>query len=172
MRKVLKCNYHMKSCLPTILLFSMAIILASCVEIKKQSLYGRRSLKKALLWAQQDSIRVADSLANALIVADLVDETLQDSLAIPEEEILTEEDTKDKCYIIMGTFTNPENAKRLAEQYRNEGYQSTIIRRTNSSGNILDMVSIKTFNNYNEALRYIQEFHSTVNSSAYLYSNR
>ena len=110
-------------------------------------------------------------MANALIVADLVDETLQESLAIPEEEILTEEDTKGKCNIIVGTFTNPENAKRFAEQYRNEGYQSTIIRRTNSSGNILDMVSIKTFNNYNEALRYIQEFHSTVDPSAYLYSN-
>ena len=121
------------------------------------------------MWAQQDSIRIADSLRRTLIVVDTIDETLQDSLVISEEKIVIEEDTKNEYYLIVGAYGNPDNAKAIARQFRDKGYETSIILRTNNSGNNLDMVSVNTFTNYEEALNYRNEFRSKVNPSAWLY---
>lgn len=111
-------------------------------------------------------------MKSTLIVVDNIDETLQDSLVISEEEMLTEEDTKNQFYIIVGAYVNPENARAVARQFRNKGYQTSIIRRTNNFGNNLDMVSVNTFSNYEEALIYINQFRSKVDSSAWVYKSK
>lgn len=165
-------KYYNKSCLPSIILISILLILSSCRNIRENGLFGRRSLKKALLWAQQDSIRVADSLKSTLNVRGLAEEALQDSIVLTEEEMLSGEGVRNQYYIIIGAFAKPENAKQVAVQFRSQGYQTSIIRRTNNYGNNLDMVSVKTFINYEEALSYINEFRSKVDSSAWLYQHK
>ena len=113
------------------------------------------------MWAQQDSIRVADSLKNTLIVRDLA-----------EEEMLSEEGIRNQYYIIIGTFAKPDNAMNVAVQFRNQGYDASIIRRSNSYGTKLHMVSVKTFKNNEEAISYLNEFQSEVQSPAWKYHSK
>lgn len=150
---------------------SILLSLSSCKDIQNQRLFGRRSLKKALLWAQQDSIRVADSLKRAMVIEGTIDDTVQDFLVIPEEEILTEEASKDRFHLIVGTYANSENAKLVAKQFRDQGYQPSIIKRTIDSGKILNMVSVKSFTDYEEALNYRIQFHSNIDSTAWLFQS-
>lgn len=124
------------------------------------------------MWAQQDSIRVADSLKNALIVRDLAEEVFQDSNVISEEEMLSEEGVRNQYYIIIGTFAKPDNAMNLAVKFRNKGYEASIIRRTNSYGTELHMVSVKTFKNSEEAISYLNEFQSEVQSPARVFHSK
>ena len=113
------------------------------------------------MWAQQDSIRVADSLKNTLIVRDLA-----------EEEMLSEEGIRNQYYIIVGTFAKPDNAMNVAVQFRNQGYETSIIRRTNIYGTELHMVSVKSFKNNEEAISYKNEFQSEVQSPAWKYHSK
>lgn len=124
------------------------------------------------MWAQQDSLRVADSLKNALIVRDLAEEVFQDSNVISEEEMLSEEGVRNQYYIIIGTFAKPDNAMNLAVKFRNKGYEASIIRRTNSYGTELHMVSVKTFKNSEEAISYLNEFQSEVQSPARVFHSK
>ena len=124
------------------------------------------------MWAQQDSIRVADSLKNTLIVRDLAEEVFQDSIVLSEEEMLSEEGIRNQYYIIIGTFAKPDNAMNVAVQFRNQGYEASIIRRTNSYGTELHMVSVKTFKNNEEAISYKNEFQSEVQSPAWKYHSK
>ena len=124
------------------------------------------------MWAQQDSIRVADSLKNTLIVRDLAEEVFQDSIVLSEEEMLSEEGIRNQYYIIIGTFAKPDNAMNVAVKFRNQGYETSIIRRTNSYGTELHMVSVKTFKNNEEAISYKNEFQSEVQSSAWVYHSK
>ena len=165
-------KYHNKCSLASIILISILLILPSCRNIREYGLFGRRSLKNALLWAQQDSIRVADSLKNTLIVRDLAEEVFQDSIVLSEEEMLSEEGIRNQYYIIIGTFAKPDNAMNLAVQFRNQGYEASIIRTTNSYGTELHMVSVKTFKNNEEAISYLNEFQSEVQSPAWKYHSK
>ncbi len=124
------------------------------------------------MWAQQDSIRVADSLKSTLHVRDLAEEALQDSIVLSEEEMLSEEGIRNLHYIIVGTFAKPDNAMNVAVQFRNQGYEASIIRRTNSYGTELHMVSVKTFKNNEEAISYLNEFQSEVQSQAWVYHSK
>lgn len=169
---MLKYNYYIKSYLTLIVLLSVVLSLSSCGDIPEQRLFGRRSLKKALLWAQEDSIRVADSLKRTVIVVDNIDDTPQVSLSFYEEEVLTSEDPKNQYYVIVGTYSIPENAKAMAEQFRNKGYPTKIIRSSDNIGNNLDMVSVHTCTNVDEAMNYLKQFHDEVDSSAWLYQNK
>jgi hypothetical protein len=153
-------------------LISILLILSSCRNLGENGLFGRRSLKKALLWAQQDSVRVADSLNSTLIVRDPPEAALQESNDLAEEEMLSGEGVRNQYYIIIGTFEKPENATQLSLEFRSKGYQTSIIKRTDSYGNNLDMVSIKTFNDYEEAISYLPEFQGKVHSSAWVYQSK
>ena len=162
-------KYYNKCYLASIILISILLILPSCSNLTEDGFFRRRSLKKALLWAQQDSMRIADSLKSNLIVSDFAEEALEDSILPTEEEMLTGEDLRNQYHIIIGTFAEPENAKLVAAQFRSQGYQTSIISRTNRYGINLDMVSVKTFNNLEEASSYLKKFKSDVDSSAWMY---
>ena len=122
------------------------------------------------MWAKHDSIRVADSLKSTLVLNDPAGETLQDSITFTEQETLSETGIGYKFYLIAGSFANIENAKQIAKEYQSKGYTTSIVRRIDSYGNELEMVSVKTFDNYDEAYRYKNKFRIKVNSSAWLYT--
>lgn len=163
-----KLSYHTKRILPSVIF--ILLILSSCGNIREPGILRNRSLKKALLWAKQDSIRVADSLNSTLVLNDPAEETFQDSVIFSEEEILSETGNGYRYYIIAGSFANIENAKQIAKEYSNKGYQTSIVSRTDSYGNVLELVSVKTFNNYEEAFIFKNEFRRKVDSSAWLYA--
>ena len=165
-------KYINKRYLSSIILIATFLIFPSCRNVREDGLFVRRSLKKAYLWAQQDSMRIADSLKSNLLVSEYAEEALEDSIVLTEEKMLTGEGIGNQYHIIIGTFAEPENAKLVAAQFRSQGYQTSIINRTNRYGINLDMVSVKTFNNYEEASRYKNKFRREVDSSAWLYHNK
>jgi histidinol phosphatase-like enzyme len=60
----------------------------------------------------------------------------------------------------------------VAAKYRNLGYKTSIISVTNRNGIKAELVSVNTFNNFNEAIRYLREFQSKFDSKAWIYSNQ
>ena len=126
------------------------------------------------MWAHQDSIRVADSLKRINIEYNVLKDKQQDSLARfdKEENHVLAGDSRDTYYIIAGSFTNHENARLAAGKYRNLGYKSRIIKMTSRNGINDELVSVKTFKNFNEASRYLREFQSKFDPEAWIYSNK
>jgi hypothetical protein len=165
-------KYHNNRTLPVILTIILIITLPSCEYIIENGLFGRRSLKKALLWAKQDSIRVADSLKRTLVVTSDTFGVRSVTIDNSEEVIISGENTKNQFFIIIGSFANPENAKLAAGQYRSRGYNTSIIRTTNSYGNKVDMVSVRTFSNYEEATSYLKELQGEIDPGAWIYQDK
>src|ERR1035437_6063471 len=137
-------------------------------------LFDKKTLKEALLWARKDSIRVADSLKRIYIESNVPDDKQQDALVKPDkkENPVLAGDIRDTYYIIAGSFANPENARLAAGKYRSRGYKTSIINMTNRNGIKAELVSVKTFNNYNEAVSYLKEFKSKLDPEAWIYSKK
>jgi hypothetical protein len=162
-------KYHFKRYLSAIFLIPLLLFSFSCRYVKEE-----KALKEALLWARQDSIRIADSLKRIEIETKVVEALPQDSLGKSDKEKLPGSvgDSRITYYIIAGSFTNPENARLTAEGYRSLGYKTSIINTTNRNGIKAEYVSVNTFNNYYEAVRYLKEFQSKFDSKAWIYSDQ
>lgn len=158
--------------LPSLVLISILSILSSCRNIREHGLFGRKSLDEAIEWAKQDSMRVADSLESAEMEENLPEESIMEATVPAEVQSRPENDDGIKYYVIVGSFSNYDNAVQESEHYRVQGYETSIVNRTNSSGTILYMVSIKTFNELNEAESYNNTFKREVLSSAWVYESK
>jgi hypothetical protein len=137
-------------------------------------LFDKKTLKEALLWARKDSIRVADSLKRIKIKSNVAEDKQQGSLVKSDKEEHPDftGDIRDTYYIIAGSFANLENARLAAGKYRSRGYKTSIINMTNRNGIKAELVSVKTFNNYNEAVSYLKEFKSKSDPEAWIYSKK
>jgi len=137
-------------------------------------LFDKKTRKEALLWAHQDSIRVADSLKRIKIESNLPQDKQQDSTVKlnKEESPSLAGDIRDTYYIIAGSFTDPENARLTAGKYRKQGYKTRIIGMTDQNGIKTELVSVKTFNNLNDAASYLKEFKSKFDPKAWIYSHK
>ena len=126
------------------------------------------------MWAKQDSIRVADSLKRIEVETKGVEEIQRDSLvkSDKEEHPVSAGDIRGSYYIIVGSFTNTENAKLAAGKYRNLGYKTNFISMTDRNGIKTELVSVKIFNNFNEAVIYLREFQSKFDLKAWIYTNQ
>jgi hypothetical protein len=126
------------------------------------------------LWAKQDSIRVADSLKRIKIESNVAGDKKQDFLvkSDKEENHVLAGDSRDTYYIIAGSFTDPENARLTAGKYRKQGYKTRIIGMTDQNGIKTELVSVKTFNNLNDAASYLKEFKSKFDPKAWIYSHK
>ena len=138
------------------------------------SFFENKVRKEALLWAYQDSIRVADSLKRIKIESNLPQNKQQDSTVKlnKEESPSLAGDIRDTYYIIAGSFTDPENARLTAGKYRKQGYKTRIIGMTDQNGIKTELVSVKTFNNLNDAASYLKEFKSKFDPKAWIYSKK
>jgi hypothetical protein len=136
--------------------------------------FEKKVRKEALLWAHQDSIRVADSLKKIKIESKGVKKIQQTPLGKydKEENPISARDTRDTYYIIAGSFTNHENAKLADRKYRNLGYKTSIISMTDQNGIETELVSVNTFNNINEAEEYLKIFKVKSNPAAWIYSKK
>lgn len=137
-------------------------------------LFDNKTLKEALLWAHQDSIRVADSLKRIKIESVGPGNKQQDSKVKPgkEENPLKSTETESTYFIIAGSFTNSENARLAAGKYNSRGYKTSIISVTGKNGVKTELISVKTFNSLNEATRFLIEFKIKFDPEAWIYSHK
>lgn len=89
--------------------------------------------------------------------------------SIPEtgnkpEPIAVESDTK--YHIITGAFQNPDNASRLAEQLRSQGYPASVLGKNHRN---LHIVSICSYGSGSEARQAVTELKSKGFSGAWVY---
>ena len=168
--------YHLKRGLPFIFTIILLLFLPAIMFLRKNGFvfFEKKVRKEALLWAHQDSIRVADSLKRIKIESVAPGNKQQDSKVKPvkEENPLKATETESTYFIIAGSFTNSENASLVAEKYRSLGYKTSIISMTNRNGIKTELVSVKSFNNLNEATRYLREFKIKFDPEAWIYSKK
>ncbi|MFO7621994.1 MAG: SPOR domain-containing protein [Bacteroidales bacterium] len=98
-------------------------------------------------------------------------EVQPDSVGKVEGGNISEGEIRKTYYIIVGSFVNPNNAKLVAEKYRSLGYQTSIVRTANRIGNNVELVSVKTFNNYDDAVLFQIDLIGKVGSKSWIYSN-
>ena len=135
--------------------------------------FEKKVRKEELLMTQQNKIRVADSLKKTKIESNLMKNKQQDSLVISDKDNpLFAAYTGDTYYIIAASFTNPENARLAAGKYRSLGYKTSIISTTNRNGIKTEYVSVKTFNNLNEAAEFLKEFKAKSDTAAWIYTKK
>lgn len=144
--------------LPIILLLGIMIALPSCKYFKK----GEKIRAAALLKAQADSMRVADSLQK---VQNLLMEQRADSARKADETRLALV-ANHKFNIIVGSFMSPEYAKNYADGYKKEGYDPKIIRM---EGSKFQLVSVESFDSFTTAAKRLGQFQDTVQFEAWLY---
>jgi hypothetical protein len=179
--------YYIRRILLVILLGVLILSMPSCRYIKQRLSLGEYSLKAAVKWAKQDSIRVADSLKklmpeNNVLKQAMTDsmervmsnkrvfeKTLTDSLLSVEEKKPPERNKVLKFYIITGSFTNQVNAEKGARKYSVLGYETTIINATNRDGTKMKLVSVKIFNDYNQAKSFLKSFQKQANPDAWIF---
>ena len=148
------------------------ILFLAFILLYRQGFFENKALKSALYWEKQGKVRVADSLKKVAPVTKITEETSPDSVVRVEPEKLGGGDFGNMYYIIIGSFISKENANLVARQFRSQGYKTSIINTTNRNGNKAELVSVRTFSNYDEAVRYLREFQSKVDPKAWLYPNQ
>jgi SPOR domain len=169
-------RYHFKRGLPFIFTILILLFLPALMFLRKNGFvfFEKKVRKEALLWTHQDSIRVADSLKRIKIESVAPGNKQQDSKVKPvkEENPLKATEIESTYFIIAGSFTNSENASLVAEKYRSRGYKTSIISMTNRNGIKTELVSVKSFNNLNEATRYLREFKIKFDPEAWIYTKK
>jgi hypothetical protein len=151
--------------LTTIFLIALLIVLPSCKNIRERGLFGKRAKTLAMLRAQQDSIRVADSLKIIQNRLKAIEEARLDSIRMTEEEKLSFE-ARYKYNIIVGSFITPEYARAWAEEYRKQGYDTKIIRM---DGSRFELVAAESHERFSKAFTRLKQFQDTVDIDTWMY---
>jgi hypothetical protein len=149
--------------LSAVILVALLVVLPSCKYFKGRGLFGRKADTMAVWHARQDSIRVADSIRNAQARLMAEENARADSLRKIGEE---QRALTSKYNIIVGSFITPEYAKRLAEKYRQQGYNTNIIKM---AGSRFELVSADAYDNFRQALSRLKEFQSSIEVDAWMY---
>ena len=86
----------------TVFLLAVLLVLpVSCKKIKQNGLFGKKARKLEILLAQQDSIRVADSIKRAENRQKAIEEARLDSLLRAEQEKAAYEAQMKKYNIVV-----------------------------------------------------------------------
>jgi hypothetical protein len=150
--------------LSAILIIGFLIVLPSC-KYFKGGIFGKKARKLAIQKAQEDSIRVADSLQTVREEMKRIENARLDS-ARKAEEIRLSYESKHKYNIIVGSFVTPEYARELSEVYRSQGYDPQILKM---EGSRFELVSVEAYDNYTKAVSRLRQFQDTVQLEAWMY---
>jgi len=148
-----------------VLITLLAILSPSCKNIRERGLFGKKAKTLEMLRAQQDSIRVADSLKRAENRLRAIEEARLDSLLQAEQE-RADIEARNKYNIVVGSFLTPEFAKAWAEEYRKQGYDTRIVRM---DGSQFDLVVAESYDRFSKAMERLNAFQDTVDIDAWLY---
>lgn len=137
----------------------------SCKYFNNKGLFGKKERTLASLLAQQDSIRIADSLNKIDEKLEAIENARLDSIRKDEEARLAA-GKKSKYNIIVGSFLTPEYAKSFAEFYRQQGYDANIIKKEGSN---FELVSAESHASLSKAISRLRQFRDTVEIDAWMY---
>lgn len=146
----------------------LLIFSCSCRNIRERGLFGKKAKTLEMLRAQQDSIRVADSLKRVENRLRAVEEARLDSLIQAEQERIDNE-ARNKYNIVVGSFLTPEFALAWADEYRKQGYDSKIVRM---AGSQFDLVVAESYDKWLKAIERLEAFQDTVDIDTWLYINK
>lgn len=152
--------------LSAILLIVLLAVAPSCKFLKSKGIFGKKDNTLEALRAQQDSIRVADSLRKAQEAILALENAKQDSIRM-EEEAKQADAKKSKYNIIVGSFITPEYAKSFADEFINQGYDTKILKMEGSN---FELVSAESHQSISKAISRLKEFHDTVSFDAWIYT--
>ncbi|NSW93984.1 MAG: hypothetical protein HPY62_04645 [Bacteroidales bacterium] len=149
----------------TFVLLLLIVLAPSCRNIREKGLFGRKAKALAVLKAQQDSLRVADSLRKIQIRLQALEEARLDSIRAAEEERRALE-ARLKYNIVVGAFITPEYARAWMDEYKAMGYSPEIIK---PEGSRFELVVAESHERFSKAVQRLEQFHDTVNIDAWLY---
>ncbi|HBC79952.1 MAG TPA: hypothetical protein DCZ51_15070 [Bacteroidales bacterium] len=144
------------------------ILAPSCKKIKERGLFGKKGKTLDMLKAQQDSIRVADSLKKVEIRIRAIEEARLDSILQAEQEKAAYQ-ARNKFNIIVGSFVTPEFAQAWAEEYRKQGYDTKVIRMPDSK---FELVVAESYDRLSKAMQRLSQFQDTVDIDSWLYISK
>ena len=184
-----KLKDHIKRTLPVIIVVTLLLSWQSCDYIGQKLHFGKYSLKEAIEWAKADSARVADSLKKIVTDRKVIGKTLPDSM----KKVLSQKKAFEKTltdslmsiddnnsprgaspgfYIITGSFANHANALNETGKYSGQGFKTTILTAYGDDGTRLELVSVKTFSDYNEAREFLKGFKGIYDPGAWIYQGK
>jgi hypothetical protein len=147
--------------------FVLTLILAmtpSCKFFKGKKIFGRKADKMVVWLARQDSTRVADSIRTVQEKLLAKENARLDSLRVVGEKNAWE--NKYRYNIIVGAFITPEYSRAQADDYRQRGYDSRIIK---VEGSRFELVSAEAHETFRKAVERLQQFQDTVEINAWMY---
>jgi molybdopterin-guanine dinucleotide biosynthesis protein A len=147
-----------------ILLVLMVAAAPSCKYFRDRGIFGRKAKALAELRAQQDSIRVADSIRKVQEHLIALENARQDSIQQAEAALI--EASKHRYNIIVGSFITPEYARDFAEYYRQEGYDPQILKM---DGTDFELVAAEAHQSLRKAISRLEQFQDTVQIDAWIY---
>jgi hypothetical protein len=133
--------------------------------VRENGLFGRKGKKLAVLLAQQDSIRVADSLKRVQNRLKAMEEARLDSIKLAEDERMLLE-TRQKYNIVVGSFLNHDNAVKWLEEYRNQGFDPEIIQMHDSG---FELVVAESFERFSTAAVRLDYFQDEIDIDSWLF---
>ena len=149
----------------TVFLILVTVFGSSCKYFKGSRLFGRKEKTLEALRAQQDSVRVADSLRKVKEHIQALELARQDSARLAEEARKAEENDS-RYNIIIGSFITPEYAAKYAESFRQQGFDTRIIK---PGGSRFELVAAEAHKYLREAVPRLQQFQDTVVMDAWLF---
>ncbi len=146
-----------------LILILLLTLMPSCKFFKGIKLFHKKADKLMVLQAQQDSIRVADSIRKAQEKLLAIETARLDSIRLAEEAKVS---LASKYNIVVGSFITPEYAKAWADEYRSRGYDPKIIKMDNSR---FELVTAETYESLRKAISRLNQFQDTVQIDAWIY---
>lgn len=137
----------------------------SCKWLKDKGIIGKKERALAALMAQQDSIRVADSIRKAQERLLAIEMARLDSIRVAEEEQARVKD-ENRYNIIVGSFKTPEYARSYSDEFTSRGYNVKILKL---EGTQFEMVAAEGHQDFRTAVERLRRFQDTVAFDAWLY---
>ena len=146
----------------------LLVLAPSCRKIKERGLFGKKGKTLEMLRAQQDSIRVADSIKRVENRIRAMEEARLDSILQAEQEKAAYA-ARNRFNIIVGSFVTPEFAQAWAEEYRKQGYDTKVIRMPDSK---FELVVAESYDRFSKAMQRLTQFQDTVDIDSWLYVSK
>jgi hypothetical protein len=137
----------------------------SCKFLRDKGIIGKKAKTLESLLAQQDSIRVADSIRKVQEELLALENAKLDSAKRAEEARLAQE-SESKYNIIVGSFITPEYAQGLSEVFRQRGYDTKILKL---EGSRFELVSAESHENLRKAITRLKAFQDTIEIDAWIF---